>query len=242
MLHTGLQTALRVIYPPRCLACGGLVEQDNGLCPTCFTETPFITGLVCDLCGVPLPGASDREEHCDDCMAIGRPWARGRAPLLYDGVGRKLVLALKHGDRHEVVDPAADWMISALPSKPDPNTVVVPVPLHITRLLKRRYNQSALLAQAIATRLDLTYVPDALKRTRRTASLDGKSRDARFQELAEAIQCHPKRAHLIVDRPVLLVDDVMTSGATLAACALSAHKAQAREIYVMVLARVAKAA
>jgi predicted amidophosphoribosyltransferase len=242
MLHTGLQTALRVIYPPRCLSCGGLVEQDNGLCGTCFAETPFITGLVCDLCGVPLPGASESIEHCDDCMAVGRPWSHGRAPLLYAGVGRKLVLALKHGDRHEVVDPAADWMISALPSKPDPATVVIPVPLHITRLLRRRYNQSALLAQAIAMRLDLAYVPDALKRNRRTASLDGKSRQDRFQEVSDAIQINPKRAATIADRPVLLVDDVMTSGATLAACALSVHTAHPREICVMVLARVAKAA
>lgn len=242
MLRNGLQTALRVIYPPRCLACGGLVEQDHGLCASCFSETPFITGLVCDLCGVPLPGASDTVEHCDDCMALGRPWAHGRAPLLYSGVARKLVLALKHGDRHDVVNPAADWMIGALPSNPDPRTIVVPVPLHITRLLRRRYNQSALLAQAIATRLGLTYVPDALCRKNRTSSLDGKSRDARFQELSDTIRPNPKRLRDMSGKPVLLVDDVMTSGATLAACAISAHDAKAREISVMVLARVAKAA
>ena len=242
MLHTGLQTALRVIYPPRCLACGGLVEDDHGLCGACFAETPFITGLVCNLCGVPLPGVSETTEHCDDCLSLGRPWTFGRAPLLYDGVGRKLVLALKHGDRHEIVKPAADWMISALPTQMRPDTCVVPVPLYLTRLLQRRYNQSALLAQAIASKLNLNYVPDALIRTRRTASLDGKSREARFQELTGAILINPTRADALKDRPVLLVDDVMTSGATLAACALSAHKAQAREICVTVLARVAKAA
>lgn len=241
MLQTGLQTALRILYPPRCLACGGLVEQEHGLCAACFTATPFITGLVCDLCGVPLPGASDTAEHCDDCLAIARPWRQGRAPLLYDGVGRKLVLALKHGDRHDIVDTAADWMVSALPIRPDPRTVVVPVPLHITRLLRRRYNQSALLAQAMARRMGLTYCPDALWRRRRTPSLDGKSRDARFAELTDAIVATPKRVSLLADRPVLLIDDVMTSGATLSACAMACHSAQAREICVMVLARVAKA-
>ena len=241
MLHPGLQTALRVLYPPRCLACGGMVEQENGLCAACFAETPFITGLVCDLCGVPLPGDSDAAVHCDDCLRLARPWVRGRAPLRYDGVARKLVLALKHGDRHEIVGTAADWMIGALPGRPDPETVLVPVPLHLTRLLRRRYNQSALLAQAMARRLGLAYLPDALLRHRRTSSLDGKSREERFAELADAILPNPKRAADLAGRPVLLVDDVMTSGATLAACALACHSAQPREICVMVLARVAKA-
>ncbi len=233
---------LRMIYPPRCLACGGLVEQDNGLCARCFAETPFITGLVCDLCGVPLPGASDDAVHCDDCLSIGRPWIQGRAPLRYEGVARKLVLGLKHGDRHEIVGTAADWMVSAVPKVLPDSTVVVPVPLHLTRLLRRRYNQSALLAQAMATRLDLEFCPDALCRNRRTSSLDGKSREARFRELSDAISLSGRNALVLRDRPVLLVDDVMTSGATLAACALACHTAQSREIYVMVLARVAKAA
>lgn len=241
MLHAGLQTALRVLYPPRCLACGGLVEQDNGLCSACFAETAFITGLVCDLCGFPLPGISDRVEHCDDCLALARPWTRGRAPLRYEGVARKLVLALKHGDRHEIVDTAADWMIASWPVRPDPTTVVVPVPLHLTRLLRRRYNQSALLAQAIARRLGLQYCPDALIRKRRTPSLDGKSREARFAELSDAIRLNPKQASRLASRPVLLIDDVMTSGATLSACSLACDSAQVKEIFVMVLARVAKA-
>jgi predicted amidophosphoribosyltransferase len=241
MLHAGLQTALRVLYPPRCLACGGLVEQDNGLCSRCFAETAFITGLVCNRCGVPLPGMSDQAEHCDDCLALARPWTRGRAPLRYEGVARKLVLALKHGDRHEIVDTAADWMIASWPVRPDPTTVVVPVPLHLTRLLRRRYNQSALLAQAIAGRLELDYCPDALIRKRRTPSLDGKSRDARYAELSDAICLNPKRKTRLANRPVLLIDDVMTSGATLTACALACDAAPAAEICVMVLARVAKA-
>lgn len=242
MLQSGLQTALRMIYPPRCLACGGLVEEDNGLCAACFAQTPFITGLVCDLCGVPLPGASDEAVFCDECLALGRPWAKGRAPLRYEGVARKLLLGLKHGDRHEIVGTAADWMVTALPCKLPVETMVVPVPLHLSRLMRRRYNQSALLAQAIATRLDLGFCPDALCRVRRTTSLDGKSRDARFGELADAIGVTRRKAAFLRGRPILLVDDVMTSGATLGACALACHSAQCREIYVTVLARVAKAA
>jgi predicted amidophosphoribosyltransferase len=242
MLQTGLQTALRMIYPPRCLACGGLVDEDNGLCASCFGETPFITGLVCDLCGVPLPGASDEAVHCDDCLALGRPWTQGRAPLRYEGVARKLVLGLKHGDRHEIVGTAADWMIQSLPRRLPDDTLVIPVPLHLTRLLRRRYNQSALLAQAMAKRLDLGFCPDALCRVRRTSSLDGKTREDRFTEVSDAISVSCRGDGALADHPILLVDDVMTSGATLAACAQACHSGRCREIYVSVLARVAKAA
>ncbi|MFP7672350.1 ComF family protein [Marivita sp. S0852] len=151
-------------------------------------------------------------------------------------------MALKHGDRHDIVKTAADWMIGAGANPLAPDTVVIPVPLHLTRLLKRKYNQSALLAQAIAARRKLVYCPDGLLRIRRTASLDGKNRADRFAELSDSIVPNPKRSALLKDRPILLIDDVMTSGATLGACSLACHSAQSREICVMVLARVAKAA
>lgn len=89
----GLQAALRLIYPPQCVACGEPVASDFGLCGPCWRDTGFITGTVCDLCGLPLPGDAEIA-HCDDCLAIGRPWERGRAAFLYSDVGRKLVLGL----------------------------------------------------------------------------------------------------------------------------------------------------
>ncbi|TKA95662.1 ComF family protein, partial [Cereibacter changlensis] len=96
----GLQAALRLLYPPQCLTCDALVTTDFGLCGPCWRETPFITGLVCDLCGTPLPGEDPGHAvHCDDCLTLARPWARGRAALLYKDNGRRIVLALKHGDR-----------------------------------------------------------------------------------------------------------------------------------------------
>lgn len=240
MLAAGLQTALHMIYPPRCLSCGGLVEQDHGLCASCFAETPFISGLVCETCGIGLPGTSDIAVHCDDCLSLGRPWVQARAPLRYEGVARKLVLGLKHGDRHEIVGMAADWMVRTCPPDLPDDAIVVPVPLHLFRLVSRRYNQSALLAQAIAKKMGLEFCPDILIRQRRTASLDGKSRDARFAELSDAIFVRSEHVQRLRDRPILLVDDVMTSGATLAACALACHSAQCQEIFVTVLARVAK--
>ena len=158
-----LQTAVSLIYPPRCLGCGGLVDADFGLCGTCWRDTGFIGGTVCDACGVPLPGGGDlASPHCDACLATPRPWAQGRAALIYRDMGRKLVLALKHGDRHDIVRPAADWMAQVTQSLVQPDMVVAPVPLHWTRLLRRRYNQAGLLSAALAKRLGLPHCADLL--------------------------------------------------------------------------------
>lgn len=232
---------MRLIYPPRCASCGTLVEDEGGLCGACWRDTPFIAGLVCDLCGVPLPGDAETggAEHCDDCMTLARPWRQGRAALIYRGEGRRLVLALKHGDRHDLVAPAAAWMARAAAPLLPPGTVAVPVPVHWRRLAARRFNQAALLAQAVARQLAIDCAPTALRRARFTGVQDGRDRDGRFTNLAGAIEAAPAAARL-AGRPVLLVDDVMTSGATLAAAAEACRAAGAGELRTLVLARVAK--
>jgi ComF family protein len=173
-------------------------------------------------------------------MTIARPWSRGRATFLYRDTARKLVLALKHGDRLDIAKPAAIWMAQAARPMLLPDMLVAPVPLHWMRLLKRRYNQSALLSAIVARETGLAYSPDLLTRNRRTPSLDGASRDTRFATLHAAISVTPGRRHRIIGRNVLIVDDVMTSGATLAACAEACLTAGAAQVFVLTLARVAK--
>ncbi len=179
-------------------------------------------------------------ETCDDCLKIARPWGRGRAALLYRDNGRRLVLSLKHGDRHDIVRPAAKWMARAAQPLLHAHTLIAPIPLHWTRFLKRRFNQSALLARALAGEIRLEVCPDLLIRPRRTQSLEGLGRDERFATLTDAIQVHPKRRHKIAGRPVLLVDDVMTTGATLAAAAQACIASGAKEVCTLTLARAAK--
>ena len=235
-----LQTALRFIYPPQCLSCNALVDEEFGLCGACWRQTPFIAGLTCHSCGTPLPGDDHgAKEFCDDCISTARPWSQGRAALLYKDNARKIVLSLKHGDRTELAKPAARWIANQWPNI-DPTTIVVPVPLHWLRFMRRRYNQSALLAQYTAQALGLKYHPDALRRHRVTESLDGKTKDARFSHVQGAISPHPKRGDILHGAKVLLVDDVMTSGATLANCTEACFDAGADHVDVAVLARVAK--
>jgi len=236
-----IQTAVEVIYPPRCLGCGDLVVSDFGLCGACWAETPFIGGTVCESCGTPVPGEADAyRTECDECMQTPRPWQDGRAALLYQGQARKLILALKHGDRPELARPAARWMAQAGREIFRPGMLIAPVPLHRARLIRRKYNQSALLARHVGQETGLTVCPDLLLRDKNTPVLDGKTARQRTETLSGAIKVHPKRRGLMQDRAVLLVDDVMTSGATLAACARVCRDAGANHISVLVLSRVAK--
>lgn len=217
------------------------MTSDFALCPDCWRQTPFVSGLVCDLCGTPLPGADPGHAvQCDDCLRIARPWSRGRAAMLYADNARQMVLALKHGDRQDLAPPAARWLFRAAQPMLEPDMVVAPVPLHWLRLLRRRYNQSALLSGGLARLAGLAHCPDLLQRTHRTPTQDGRSRDARFANLQGAIRVHPRRAARLADRAVLLVDDVMTSGATLAAASEACLAAGAAHVAVVVLARVTK--
>lgn len=237
-----LQSTLTAIYPPRCLGCGETVDSDFGLCGTCWGETEFIGGTRCDSCGTPLPGDVTSEEvHCDTCIRAPQPWEHGRAALVYSKMGRKLVLQLKHGDRQEIARPAAAWMKMSVQSLLTENTLIAPVPLHWLRLAKRRYNQSALIAKQLSEMTGCDWCPDLLERPRRTPSLDGKTRAERADILSGAIRINQRRRHRIIGRHVLIVDDVLTTGATLAACAQACSASGAHQVCVSVLARVVKA-
>lgn len=236
-----MQSLVHLIYPSRCMSCGDLVETDFALCGPCWRDTPFIAGLVCNACGAPLMGDDDDPDVlCDDCISIRRPWSQGRAAMRYADNARKLVLGLKHGDRTDIARSSSLWMsVAAQPLLRD-NTVLVPIPLHWTRLVTRKYNQSALLAKHVAGHLDRPFLPDPLIRSKRTASLGGKTHNDRFETLDGAIQPHKSRGRHLKDKSVMLIDDVMTSGATLAAATRAALQAGATDVCVLLLARAAK--
>ena len=160
--------------------------------------------------------------------------------MRYRDLGRNLVLRLKHSDRQDVAIMAATWLVQAGRPLLQDDTVIVPVPLHWSRLVKRRYNQAALLAQNFALKVDRSAHLDALLRRRRTSPLDGVGVTERFERLQGAITPNPLRVQHLEGKSVLLMDDVMTSGATLAAATEAAYAAGARRVDVLVLARVCK--
>ena len=232
---------LKTIYPTRCLSCGEDTEADARFCATCWPEAHFIAGLVCESCGVPLPGEED-EQHafCEACHRFPPSWRRGRAVALYEGPVRRMVLALKHGDRMDVALPAAGWMAQAAKELVTPETIVTAVPLHWRRLLSRRFNQSVALGEPVAQKLGLPFIPDGLKRIRPTVMQKEMTREERFANQRDAIRINPSQAGRLADRPVLIVDDVMTTGATLCACAEACLANKSTNVNVVVLARVAR--
>lgn len=237
------QSVLRSIYPAQCLTCEALTDIEHALCPDCWKAAHFIHGLTCDACGVPLPGATDEGPVlCDSCLTIARPWAQGRAAMLYGDRARQIVLGLKYYDRQDYARAAGGWLYRAALPLLRPGMLVAPIPLHWLRLLKRRYNQAALLSAALARQAGLEHCPDLLVRTRHTGTQDGRGRRGRFDNLNGAIAPHRRQGKRISGRDILLVDDVMTAGATFAAATETCLAAGAASVRVVALARVAPGA
>ncbi len=244
-LRSLIKGALRLVYPPQCLCCGESTAEEGALCGICWRETHFISGTCCNDCGAPLPDNGDPAGRalalrCDDCRSSRRPWQAARAAFIYLGAGRRLVLAFKHGDRVDLAPALGDWLAKAAAPLIVPDMIVVPIPVHPRRLIRRKYNQSALLAKRVARVHGLTYRPDLLRRIRHTPSQDHKSVSDRFANLRDALAVPQQLGPVLTGRPVLLVDDVMTSGATLACAAAEISAAGAGPVCVAVLARVTK--
>jgi ComF family protein len=239
MLQALTNALIDTIFPPRCLACAEATDQPHGLCPACWRDTHFIAGTVCRTCGVPLVGAAGAEDVCESCARHPPAWDRGAAAVIYAGAGRKVVLALKHGDRLDMVRPLAGWMAGAGRGLLAEADMIAPVPLHWRRLLARRYNQSAELARRLGRISGRRVIPDLLLRQRATTPQEGMSRAERVANQAAAFAVNPRRAAALEGRAVLLVDDVLTTGATLSACADCLRQAGAGRVDVLALARVA---
>lgn len=239
--RAGAQALIRAIYPPQCLTCDSMVEDEGALCPACWPQVPFIFGLCCDSCGVPLPGQDDGSPvQCDECLTLARPWDQGRAVMLYGDKARQILLGLKYYDRLDFARPAGRWLARHAAPLVQPDMLVAPVPLHWLRFLKRRYNQAAVLSHAMAREMQLEHCPDLLIRHRYTGTQDGRGRMGRFANLADAFAPHPRQMHRLSGRHILLVDDVMTAGATFAAATEACLAHGAASVRVIALARVAR--
>src|SRR5437763_16024513 len=227
------------ILPPRWLACGMIVDEPDTLCGRCWAGMTFFAPPWCAICGLPFPHPMGEDAVCADCARQRPSWDRARAVMRYDKHSRHLVLALKHGDRTHVAKALGRWMRRAGAELLEGADIIVPVPLHWTRLFERRYNQAGLLAHAIRAAGGPPVAPDWLVRRRRTPSQGRLGPTARARNVRGAFAVH--RGREVKDKRIVLVDDVLTTGATVEECARVLRRAGAAFVGVLTLARAVRA-
>jgi ComF family protein len=231
------RVVLDAALPPLCPACRKPVADDGGLCPGCWSQLSFITPPYCERLGIPF--AYDPGPGVLSMQAIADPpaYERARAAVRYDDIARTLVHALKYGDRLDLAPTLGRWMVQAGGAVLGEADALVPVPLHWRRLWTRRFNQSAALAEVIAARGKLP-VAHALTRVKATRQQVGLTASERTLNVQGAFRVREEARADVKDRRLVLIDDVLTSGATIDACSRALLRAGAAAVDVLVFARV----
>jgi ComF family protein len=229
---------LDLLLPPLCLACDEPVGGTATLCTTCWKQIQFIAPPLCACCGTPFDIPVEAGTMCGACLLQAPRYASARTAMLYDEASRKLVLGFKHGDRTYAAKALAVWMHRAGGNFIAQADALVPVPLHRWRLFQRRYNQASLLAQQIGILAAKPVIPDSLRRIRATPSQGHRNRKERQENVRGAFAVPEKFRTGLAGKTLVLVDDVMTTGATVNECARILLAAGAKQIHVLTLSRV----
>ncbi len=234
-----LQKILNSVLPPRCILCGKILHEEEGLCPECFNEINFISRPYCLSCGRPFPEVPSNEKLlCPSCLkGDNYPFRMCRSAFHYDDTSKNLVLGLKFLDKTENAGVLSRFLYQAgRDIWAEGADLLLPIPLHYTRLIKRRYNQSALLAKELEKLVVIPVDYGSVIRHKKTRPQVEFSGHERIQNVKGAFLVkHPER---ISGRRIVLIDDVMTTGSTLKECALVLQKAGAASVDALTVARV----
>lgn len=231
---------LDAVLPPRCLACGAAVARQGGLCVACWTRLVFVAPPQCACCGIPFSFAVDPGARCPECLVTPPAFQCARAVFVYDAASRPLVTGFKFGDRIHAAEAYGQWLARAGQELLAEADGLVPVPLHWWRLFRRRYNQAALLAGALARISGVPLRLDGLCRHRPTSPQTGLLREKRQRNVRAAFAVPPQVRPQLVGARLILVDDVLTTGATANECARTLLDAGAQRVDVLTLARVTR--
>ena len=229
--------ALDVALPTLCVSCREPVHGE-GVCAECWSKLSFIEPPFCPRLGIPFVYDPGPELLSMEAIANPPAYQRARAAVRYDEVARTLVHALKYQDRTDLAPAMGRWMARAGKQLLTDADILVPVPLHWQRGWSRRYNQSGALAQVISSQSGVKLASEALRRVRATEQQIGLSRAQRASNVQGAFKVAPDRMADIQGRRVILVDDVLTTGATVDACARALLRAKAAQVDVLTFARV----
>ncbi|MFC3050620.1 ComF family protein [Kordiimonas pumila] len=236
-INSAVKALIAFALPHRCPECGVKVSEHGFLCVTCWGDVQVLAPPFCVRCALPFDYSTEiAEPVCAACLQYNPAFDWARAAVSYEGLGRSLVLKLKHGGTSMIVPVMARMMAGSV--RQLQATLIIPVPLHRWRFLKRRFNQSQLLAERIAEYLDVPVNVFALKRRKATLSQASFSRKKRFKNVRGAFEVPPEMKAVVKGQHIMLVDDVLTTGATAASCAKALKKAGALSVGVVAFARV----
>lgn len=236
------RAALDLVFPPLCVACRRPVAAAHNLCADCWSKVSFIDGPECAQCGLPFEIDPGPGTLCAACHAKPPAFDRVRSVMRYDDASKAPILAFKRADRLDIVPAFARWLARSGRPLIEQADLIVPVPLHRTRLWSRRFNQAALLANALSRISGVPTDPLLLMRIRATESQGVMpSASARRRNVQGAFKVASGRELTIRERTVLVVDDVFTTGATLESCAKALKRAGAARVLALTLARVVRA-
>lgn len=238
MILSAIQSAVDFIVPPRCLLCHEIIGKTGHFCGPCWRQLNFISAPQCDICGLPFDSGSEEKMVCAPCLTQTPIYTQARSVLVYDSVSKKLLLPFKHGDATYLAPALGKQMALISYEILNKTDYITPVPLHWKRLFKRRYNQAALLAQHLAKFSHSSLILNLLNRHKNTQPQGHLSKRQREENVHKVFSVNPKYATLLKGTTVTLVDDVLTSGATLNACAKALKHEGARDVYAITLARV----
>ena len=240
-VREGLKPIVDLVYPPRCPICGDAVAQQGGLCGECWSELEVPGEPACASCQRPMGSVAVAKSHeCFACIDDPPRHSGVIAATIYNDTSRKLVLTYKHGGKIALAPLLGRLLAAKIPPHSDGATppLLIPVPLHRWRIWKRGFNQAAMLAKDLAGRGKGELLVDGLLRRKSTPSLGGLGQDERKDALEGAIVTRPSARSIVAGRDVILVDDVLTSGATSAACIDALLAAGATTVSLACFARV----
>ncbi|HAA91877.1 MAG TPA: amidophosphoribosyltransferase [Rhodospirillaceae bacterium] len=234
------RAVLDALLPQRCLCCGDIIDSAGAICSACWSSIDFLSSPGCECCGTPFPYEVAEATLCPACTAQPPSYDRARAAFEYDDVSRRLVTQFKYADQTDRAPAFGRMLLRVAEPLLQDADLLVPVPLHRWRLIGRRYNQAALLAQAVARSTGTPLALDLLRRRRSTPPQVGKSAAARRRNVAGAFALKPGAEKQLEGNRILLVDDVFTTGATVEECAKVLRRKGAVGVDVITLGRVTR--
>lgn len=245
---TVFSKAIDMVLPARCALTGRIVDRNGALSPEAWASLTFISAPLCGCCGIPFEIADDASRNADSsdflcgaCLQDPKPFSRARSVFAYDDASRDLVLAFKHGDKTHLTVTFSPLLARVGDEILKDADLLVPVPLHWMRLIKRRYNQAGLMAQSLSRLCGIPYNGRVLRRNRHTPPQGHKRARERVENVQGAFSVSSSAELQIAGKNIVLIDDVYTTGATLEACVHTLLRGGAARVDVLTLARVVKA-